>query len=132
VTDPTYETGKQARREVLGDDHVDQASSTTTPFTQPFQDLITRFAWGDVWSRPGLDRRTRSCVTVALLAALGHEEELGMHVRAALRLGVTPQEIAEVLLHTAVYAGVPAANRAFSVAQRIVDEDRAAGDSGRT
>jgi 4-carboxymuconolactone decarboxylase len=132
VTDPTYETGKQARREVLGDDHVDQASSTTTPFTQPFQDLITRFAWGDVWSRPGLDRRTRSCVTVALLAALGHEEELGMHVRAALRLGITPQEIAEVLLHTAVYAGVPAANRAFSVAQRIVDEDRAAGDSGRT
>jgi 4-carboxymuconolactone decarboxylase len=120
MNDPIYDDGMTVRREVLGDEHVDQASSAITPFTEAFQDLITRFAWGEVWSRPGLDRRTRSCITIALLAALGHEEELAMHVRAALEGGVTPEEIREVLLHTAVYAGIPAANRAFAVAQRAL------------
>ncbi|MFL5798201.1 MAG: 4-carboxymuconolactone decarboxylase [Actinomycetota bacterium] len=120
MSDPIYDDGMTVRREVLGDEHVDHASSTTTPFTEAFQDLITRFAWGEVWSRPGLDRRTRSCITIALLAALGHDEELAMHVRAALDGGVTADEIREVLLHTAVYAGIPAANRAFGVAQRVL------------
>lgn len=122
MSDSDNETGMTVRREVLGDDHVDHASSTTTSFTQAFQDLITRFAWGEVWARPGLDRRTRSCITLALLAALGHDEELAMHVRAALRGGIASEEIAEVFLHTAVYAGVPAANRAFTVAQQVLDE----------
>ena len=98
------------RREVLGDDYVDRAAAATTPFTAAFQDLITRYAWGDVWAREGLDRRTRSCVTLAVLAALRAHDELAMHVRAARRNGVTADEIGEVLLHTAVYAGVPAAN----------------------
>jgi 4-carboxymuconolactone decarboxylase len=114
--------GMQVRREVLGDEHVDRAIAGTTPFTQPFQELITRYAWGAVWSRPGLDRRTRSCVTLALLVALRAEHELAMHVRAALRNGVTPDEIGEVLLQTAVYAGVPAANRAFAIAQEVLAE----------
>jgi 3-oxoadipate enol-lactonase/4-carboxymuconolactone decarboxylase len=113
------------RREVLGDAHVDRAVAATTPFTAPFQDLITRYAWGEVWSRPGLDRRTRSAVTLAMLVALRSEEELAMHVRAALRTGLRPAEIGEVLLHAAVYAGVPAANAAFAVAQRVLDEDGA-------
>ena len=116
------ESGMKVRREVLGDEHVDRAVEGTTPFTLPFQDFITRYAWGDVWSREGLDRRTRSAITVALLAALGHEDELALHVRAALRNGLTPEEISEVLLHTAVYAGVPAANSAFAVAKRVLDE----------
>ena len=120
MSDPIYDDGMAVRREVLGDEHVDQASSAATSFTEAFQDLITRFAWGEVWSRPGLDRRTRSCITIALLAALGHEEELAMHVRAAIGGGVTAEEIREVLLHTAVYAGIPAANRAFAVAQRAL------------
>jgi 4-carboxymuconolactone decarboxylase len=120
MSDPIYDDGMAIRREVLGDEHVDQASSAATPFTEAFQDLITRFAWGEVWSRPGLDRRTRSCITIALLAALGHEEELAMHVRAALEGGITSEEIREVLLHTAVYAGIPAANRAFAVAQDVI------------
>lgn len=114
--------GSQLRRAVLGDAHVDRAAALTTPFSADFQDLITRHAWGDVWSRPGLDRRTRSLLTVALLAALGHDEELGLHVRAAVTNGVTTEEIAEVLLHTSVYAGVPAANSAFAVAQRVLGE----------
>jgi 4-carboxymuconolactone decarboxylase len=117
--------GMRVRREVLGDDHVERAAAATTPFTAPLQDLITRFAWGEVWARPGLDRRTRSCVTIALLAALGHEEELAMHLRAARRGGVTEGEIREVLLHTAVYAGIPAANRAFAVAQATLAEEGA-------
>jgi 4-carboxymuconolactone decarboxylase len=120
MSDPMYDDAMAVRRDVLGDEHVDQASSAATPFTEAFQDLITRFAWGEVWSRPDLDRRTRSCITIALLAALGHEEELAMHVRAALEGGVSAEEIREVLLHTAVYAGIPAANRAFAVAQRVV------------
>ena len=121
------EQGAAVRRAVLGDAHVDAAAAATTPFTEPFQDLITRTAWGDVWSRPGLDRRTRSMITVALLAALGHTNELPLHVRGALRNGVTEAELAEVLLHTAVYAGMPAANTAFGVASRALAEP-VAGD----
>jgi 4-carboxymuconolactone decarboxylase len=113
--------GMRVRREVLGDAHVDRAVARTTAFTADFQDFITRTAWGDVWSRPGLDRRERSLVTLAVLAALG-SEEFELHVRAAVNNGLTDDEIAEVLLHTAVYAGVPAANRAFAVAQRILSE----------
>lgn len=109
--------GERIRREVLGDEHVDRAADQTTPFSAPFQDFITRYAWGDVWARPGLDRRTRSCITLAMLVVLRADEEIAMHVRAALRNGLTPNEIAEVILHTAIYAGVPAANRAFAIAQ---------------
>jgi 4-carboxymuconolactone decarboxylase len=114
----------RVRREVLGDAHVDAAIERTTELTAPFQDFITRTAWGQVWTRDGLDRRTRSAITLAVLAALGHETELAMHVRAALRNGLTPDEIGEVLLHTGVYAGVPAANTALAVAQRVLDEER--------
>jgi len=114
--------GMRVRREVLGDEHVDRAAARTTPFTAPFQEFITEVAWGTVWSRPGLDRKTRSCVTLSILTALGREAELALHVRAALRNGVTESEIAEVLLHSAVYAGVPAANSAFAVAQRVLAE----------
>jgi 4-carboxymuconolactone decarboxylase len=126
VSDPVHEAGMAVRREVLGDAHVDAAIECTTEFSAPFQDLITRYAWAGVWARPGLDRRTRSCVTLALLAALGREHELPMHVRAALRHGLAPAEIGEVLLHTAVYAGVPAANAAFAIAQRVLDEEEPA------
>jgi 4-carboxymuconolactone decarboxylase len=120
--------GMTVRREVLGDDHVDRAVAATTPFTAPFQDFITRYAWGDIWSRPGLSRAERSLVTLAVLAAMQHEGELAMHVRAALRNGVTPEQIREVLLHVTVYAGVPVANRAFPIAQRVLaeEEDEAA------
>ena len=114
--------GMSVRRAVLGDTHVDQATAAATELTADFQDLITRYAWGEIWSRPGLDRRSRSCITLALLAALAHEEELAMHVRAALRIGLSADEIKEVLLQVAVYAGVPAANRAFKVAQRALDD----------
>jgi 4-carboxymuconolactone decarboxylase len=114
--------GTAVRREVLGDAHVDRARAATTPFTAPFQELITCYAWGEVWARPGLDRRTRSCVTLGMLVALRSEDELAMHVRAALRNGLTAGEIQEVLLHAAVYAGVPAANRAFAIAQRVLEE----------
>jgi 4-carboxymuconolactone decarboxylase len=114
--------GEKARREVLGDEHVDRAIARTTPFTADFQDFITRYAWGEIWTRPGLDRRTRSCVTLAILTAFNYEDELAMHVRAALRNGVSPEEIKEVLLQAGVYAGVPAANRAFAIAQRVLAE----------
>lgn len=114
--------GMRVRRAVLGNAHVDRAVARTTPLTAPFQDLITRYAWGDVWSRPGLDRRTRSCLTLALLTALGHEAEVAIHVRAAVNNGLSADEIGEVLLHTAVYAGVPAANSALAVAQRTLAE----------
>ena len=117
-----YERGMKGRREVLGGEHVDRAIERTTPFTADFQNLITRYAWGEIWARPGLDRRTRSCITLAILVALGREEELAMHVRAALRVGLTPEEIKEVLLHSAIYCGVPAANGAFAVAQRVLDD----------
>ncbi|MER6826876.1 4-carboxymuconolactone decarboxylase [Streptosporangium sp. NPDC000563] len=118
-----WEAGDATRRAVLGDEHVDRAVATTTPFTADFQEFITRYAWGEIWTRPGLDRRTRSCVTLAMLAALGHENELAMHVRAALRIGLTEEEIKEVLLQTAIYAGVPAANRAFAVARAVLGSE---------
>jgi 4-carboxymuconolactone decarboxylase len=117
-----HDQGMTVRRAVLGDAHVDRATAATTDFTADFQDLITRYAWGDIWSRPGLDRRTRSCITLAILAAMGHDEELAMHVRAALRNGLSPDDIKEVLLQVAVYAGVPAANRAFRAAQQALDD----------
>jgi 4-carboxymuconolactone decarboxylase len=114
--------GMTVRREVLGDAHVDRAVAGATPFTAPFQDLITRYAWGEVWSRPGLSRAERSIITLTALAVLRQEDELALHLRAALRNGLTPEQIREVLLQVAVYAGVPAANRAFAVAQRILAE----------
>jgi 4-carboxymuconolactone decarboxylase len=114
--------GERTRREVLGDEHVDRAQARTTEFTAPFQDFIQRYAWGEVWNRPGLDRKQRSMITLAALTSLRAEGELELHVRAALRNGLTPEEIAEVLLHTAVYAGVPAANAAFAIAQRVLEE----------
>jgi 4-carboxymuconolactone decarboxylase len=123
MTDDPYEEGMRVRREVLGDEHVNRAVETATDFTEPFQDFITRFAWGSVWTRDGLDRRTRSAITLAVLTALGRDHELAMHVRAARRNGLTADEISEVLLHTAVYAGVPAANAAFAIAQRVLDEE---------
>jgi 4-carboxymuconolactone decarboxylase len=115
-------TGMSVRREVLGDAHVDRAVAATTEFTAPFQDFITRYAWGDVWAREGLDRRTRSCITLAVLTALRAEAEIAMHVRAALRNGLSREEVGEVLLHTAIYAGVPAANSALAIAQSVFDE----------
>ena len=114
--------GMSVRREVLGDEHVDRAIAATTPLTEPFQDFITRYAWGDIWSRPGLSRAERSMITLSALVALRQEHELAMHLRAALRNGVTPDQIREVLLHTAVYAGVPAANRAFAIARDVLPE----------
>ena len=117
-----HDQGMTIRRAVLGDDHVDRAAAATTHFTAEFQDLITRYAWGEIWSRPGLDRRTRSFITLAVLAALSHDEELAMHVRAALRNGLSADEIKEVLLQVAIYAGVPAANRAFRAAQQALDD----------
>jgi len=124
MSDDRYETGTRVRREVLGDAYVDRAQARTTEFTRDFQEHITQVAWGSVWSRPGLDRRTRSAITLAALTALGHEGELELHVRGALRNGLTPDEIAEVLIHTSVYAGVPAANAAFQIAQRVIGEER--------
>jgi 4-carboxymuconolactone decarboxylase len=121
--DQRYEAGMAVRREVLGDAHVDRAVAGTTDFTAAFQDYITRAAWGDVWTRDGLDRRTRSCITLAVLTALRAHDELPMHIRAARRNGLTPEEIAEVLLHTAVYAGVPAANSGFKIAQQVLADD---------
>ena len=115
------------RRAVLGDDHVDRAVAGTTPFTAPFQDLITRYAWGEIWSRPGLSRAERSMITLTALAVLRQEEELALHVRAALRNGLSPGQIQEVLLQVAVYAGVPAANRAFAVAQGVLAAERPDG-----
>jgi 3-oxoadipate enol-lactonase/4-carboxymuconolactone decarboxylase len=124
MTDDEHRTdGMRVRREVLGDEHVDGAIAGTTPFTAEFQDLITRYAWGEIWARPGLDRRTRSAITLTALTALGHHHELAMHVRAARRNGLTPDEIKEVLLQAAIYCGVPAANRAFAIAQEILAEE---------
>ena len=113
--------GIEMRRAVLGDAHVDRAIERTSPFTEDFQDLIARYAWGEIWSRPGLDRRTRSCITLTALVASGREHELELHVRAALRNGLTADEIGEVLLQCAVYCGVPAANGAFAIAQRVLE-----------
>ncbi len=113
--------GTRIRREVLGNDHVDRAIANTTDFTAPFQDFITRYAWGDIWSRPGLSRADRSMITLAILATLRQEHELAMHVRAAVRNDLTPAQIQEVLLQVAVYAGVPAANRAFAIAAEVLE-----------
>ena len=120
--DSAYDRGMRIRREVLGDEHVDRAIGHTTEFTADFQDFITRYAWGEIWARPGLDRRTRSCITLTALVALGRLDELKMHVRAAIRNGLTEQEIGEVFLQSAVYCGVPAANSAFAVAWRVLSE----------
>ncbi|MEV0039703.1 4-carboxymuconolactone decarboxylase [Streptomyces sp. NPDC050804] len=118
-----YEAGMRVRRQVLGDAHVDRAMATADDFAADFQELITRYAWGEVWTRQGLDRRTRSAVTLTALVAGGHTEELAFHTRAALRNGLTPAEIKEVLLHSAVYCGVPAANTAFRVARTVIQEE---------
>jgi 4-carboxymuconolactone decarboxylase len=122
MSDDTYERGMRVRREVLGDEHVDRAVEGTTEHTAAFQDFITRYAWGEIWSRPGLDRKTRSAVTLTALTALGRFDELEMHVRAARRNGMTDEEIGEVLLQCAVYCGVPAANSAFHVFSRVLEE----------
>jgi 4-carboxymuconolactone decarboxylase len=122
MSDDAYERGMQTRREVLGDTHVDNAIRATTDLTADFQSFITRYAWGEIWSRPGLDRRTRSCITLTALIAMNRPEELEMHLRAALRNGLTVDEIREVLLQSAVYCGVPAANSAFAIARRVLEE----------
>ena len=127
MSDPQHERGMTVRREVLGDAHVDRAVAGTTPLNRDFQDFITRYAWGDVWARPGIDRRTRSFLTVAMMVALGHDHELRMHIRAARRNGLSWDEISETLLHCAVYCGVPAANGAFAIAQEVHDEEQGAG-----
>ena len=121
MSDDAYERGMAVRRAVLGDAHVDRAEARRSPLTSDFQDYITRCAWGEIWTRPGLDRRTRSCITVAMLVALNRTEELAMHLRAALTNGVTVDELNEVLLQTAVYCGVPAANTAFRVASEVLE-----------
>lgn len=118
-----HSAGMRVRRSVLGDNHVDRAAERTTPFTEPFQDLITRYAWGEIWTRPGLDRRTRSCMVLTALTAQGHWDELGMHVRAARRNGLSADEIGEVFLQAAIYCGVPAANKAFAIAQKVLAEE---------
>ena len=117
--------GERIRREVLGDEHVDRAQQSTTDFTRDFQDFIQRYAWGEIWARPGLDRRTRSLLTLTALTALGRDEELAMHVRAARRNGVSADEIKETFLHAAVYCGVPAANTAFAIAQKVLEAETA-------
>ncbi|WP_245718350.1 4-carboxymuconolactone decarboxylase [Nocardia miyunensis] len=127
----TDNAGMAVRRAVLGDEHVDRAIARTTEFTRPFQEYITEAAWGAVWTREGLDRRTRSAITLAVLTALGCENEIAMHVRGALRNGLTREEIAEVLLHTGVYAGVPKSNAAFAIASAALD-DSAATESAAT
>ena len=121
MTESRYEIGMQVRKEVLGSEHVERALARTTKFDADFQRFITETAWGSVWARPDLDRRTRSLVTIAILAALGREE-LALHLRASRTIGVDPHDIAEVLLHVAVYAGIPAANTAFSTAKKIFDQ----------
>ena len=122
MSDDAYERGMRIRREVLGDGHVDRATQQATEETKEFQDFITRYAWGEIWSRPGLDRRTRSCITLTALVALGRFDELELHIDGARRNGLSDDEIKEVLLHTAIYCGVPAANSAFAVFQRVLAE----------
>jgi len=119
----TYEDGMKVRREVLGDEHVDRATANATDLTRDFQELITSYAWGEIWTRPGLDRRSRSMITLTALIARGHHEELAMHLRAALRNGLTVGEIKEVLLQSAIYCGVPDANTAFRIAQQVLSEE---------
>ena len=122
MADP-YDDGMKVRREVLGDAHVDRAEAAKTDFTADFQSFITRYAWGEVWTRAGLERRMRSAITLTALIALGHWEELAMHVRAARRNGLTVEEIGEVILQSAVYCGVPAANHAFAIAKATLEEE---------
>ena len=122
MKDDSLQRGMAVRREVLGDRHVDRAEAHRTVLTSDFQDLLTRYAWGEIWTRPSLDRRSRSCITVAMLVALNRPEELALHVRGALRNGVTVEELREVLLQCAVYCGMPAANAAFRIAQEVLDE----------
>jgi 4-carboxymuconolactone decarboxylase len=122
VIPQVLERGLVNRTEVLGKAHVERARGRATPFTQDFQDFITQYAWGDVWDRPGLPRKTRSMITIAILTALGHEEELRLHIRASRNTGVSRDEMKEVLLHSAIYAGVPAANSAFRIAQEVYNE----------
>jgi 4-carboxymuconolactone decarboxylase len=123
MSEDAHDRGMRIRREVLGDEHVDRAIEQTTDDTRDFQDFITRYAWGEIWARPGLDRRTRSCITLTALVALGRFDELALHIRGAQRNGLADDEIAEVLLQSAVYCGVPAANSAFAVFRRVLDED---------
>ena len=123
MSDEQHDRGMEVRREVLGDEHVDGAVERTTEFTEDFQDLITRYAWGEIWTRPGLDHRTRSAITLTALIARGHFEELPMHLRAARRNGLSDDEIKEVLLQSAIYCGVPAANNAFAIASRVLEEE---------
>jgi 4-carboxymuconolactone decarboxylase len=123
VTEDRRERGMRVRREVLGDEHVDAAVERTSDFTADFQDLITRYAWGEIWERPALDRRTRSAITLTALVARGQFDELALHLRAALRNGLTRDEIKEVLLQSAIYCGVPAANSAFAVAQEVLEQE---------
>lgn len=125
--DHAHDRGMEVRREVLGDEHVDATVARTTELTAEFQDLITRYAWGEIWTRPGLDRRTRSAITLTALIALGRFDELPMHLRAARRVGLTADEIKEVLLQSAIYCGVPAANTAFAVASRVLEEEETEG-----
>ncbi len=125
-----FDTGMATRRSVLGDAHVDRAQAGKTPFDEPFQTFITEGAWGSVWSRPGLTARERSMITIALLAALGHEEEVAMHVRATANTGASMQDVREALMHVAVYAGVPAANRAFKIAKKTYGEMAASSEGG--
>jgi 4-carboxymuconolactone decarboxylase len=124
-----YEQGLSTRRAVLGDAHVDRALKASNDFNREFQDLITRYAWGEIWTRPGLARRERSLITLAMMVALGREEEFRLHLRASFRNGVTREEIREVLLQTAIYCGVPAANSAFRMAQEVFGEMDAAGEA---
>jgi 4-carboxymuconolactone decarboxylase len=127
MSDADHDAGMEVRRAVLGDAHVDRAIERTTDFTAPFQQFITRYAWGGVWTREGLDRRTRSVITLSVLTSLGRENEIAMHVRAALRNGLTPTEIGEIFIHIAVYAGVPASNSAFAIAQEVIAAESAPG-----
>ncbi|MGB6515931.1 MAG: 4-carboxymuconolactone decarboxylase [Mycobacterium sp.] len=129
MTANRYDEGLAVRREVLGDSYVEQAGAKTTDFTRDFQTIVTEFAWGTIWTRPGLDRRSRSMITLTALIARGHHEELALHIRAALRNGLSREEIKEVLLQAAVYCGVPDANAAFRVAQTVFDETEAQRDS---
>jgi 4-carboxymuconolactone decarboxylase len=123
MSDDRHERGMAVRREVLGDAHVDASLGAATDLTADFQDLITRYAWGEIWARPGLDRRTRSCITLTALVAGGHDHELALHLRAARRNGLTWDEIKEVLLQSAIYCGVPAANTAFGIARQVCEEE---------
>ena len=132
MNDELYQEGMQTRREVLGDAHVDRAEAAKTPFDQDFQEYITRNAWGAVWTRPGLTRRERSLITIALMTALGHEGELELHLRATPNTGATEEDVKEVLLHTAVYAGVPAVNGAIKLAKRVFSEiDNGTADNSK-